>query len=335
MGEAVITDGGASGAAASGSGSASPATFADASWADASPASDTSGQTTTPPAAAQPGSPEATPTPDDRSPFIPRARFDEVNGRLKTAEAWKQQYGWAEQIPQADLQQALDIARQASADPVAYVQTLIAELQAHPTHGAALRSLAAKALAAGRGQSANAMPEPDVAITDADGNVVGQTYSAAMLAKRDEWLTQQVLAKVDERYAPTRETAEQIKQQAQAAKDLAAGQQFATDFTSELKELYPTFDQHKTAIGQDVVRQLAKLPAGDPRGNDPAYLESITLRAAQRIIGGSTRSQAESAVLDSLKQKAAASSAVHPHAATASTPKRIDSFNQLTADAWR
>jgi hypothetical protein len=46
-------------------------------------------------------------------------------------------------------------------------------------------------------------------------------------------------------------------------------------------------------------------------------------------------SKAESRVLDNLQRKAAASTSVNPGSAAPSTPKRIDSFSQLPADAWK
>src|SRR6185436_7125744 len=61
-------------------------TFEQAFAADASPASDPSTAATASPEGPAATSSEATPG-DDRSPFIPRPRFDEVNTRLKTAEA--------------------------------------------------------------------------------------------------------------------------------------------------------------------------------------------------------------------------------------------------------
>lgn len=330
MGETPVSTGSGGGTDVS-----APTSFSQVSWTEtASPAVDPSGQTTTSAATEQPPSSEATPATDDRSPFIPRSRFDEVNARMQAAEAWKQSRAWADSISEADFRDFVAKAQRISADPIAHVQDLIAELQSHPQHSQTLRSLAAKALASGRGQGHAAMPEPDVAITDAAGNVVGQTYSAQRLAERDQWLTNQLLAKVDERFAPVVKTHEDVTRKAQEEADRAAGTKFASDFTAELKDLYPTFDQHKTAVGKEVVRLLGQYPANDPRTNDPAFLEAITLRAAQRVIGASTRSQAESAVLDSLKKQAAASSAVNPSSAVASTPKRIDSFKDLPRDAW-
>lgn len=304
--------------------SAGPTTFAEAFAADASPASDNSAQTTTPADAVDPP-PGAESTPaDDRSPFIPRSRFDEVNTRLKTAESWKQQYAWAEQIPQADLQKAIEIARKASADPVAYVQDVLAELQAHPEHSQKLKSLAARALAA-RTQAAEPEPQPDLPIQLDDGRIV-HLYSAEQQAKREAWLKRSWLTDVKQEFAPVIKTHEQIAKQHQAEIDKAEGDKFATDFTGELKTLFPAFEAHKDKVGQEVVRMLAQY-ANDPRVNDRSFLEALTLRAAQKILGPLQQSTAESSVLDTLQRKAAASSSVNPGSAAPSTPRAPRSFS--------
>lgn len=261
-----------------------------------------------------------------------------MNTRLKAAETWKQQYAWAESVDQARVREAVEIATRFNADRVGYIRDLIDEAQNDPQLRAALRSEIAKRLASGR---AAAMPEADVTITDAEGNPIGRTYSDQQLAKRDEWLTQQLLAKVDERYGATREQAEKIREQEHKAQVKADADEWSAGFNTELNDLYgaQAITANKTAIGQEVLRIVrayeAKHPKIENAGEYRAFLESATLRAAQKIIGASTRSQAESAVLDSLKQRAAASTSVSPSAATASTPKRIDSFHQLPADAWR
>ena len=320
MGETPLSGGGTD----AGASAPAPSSFAEAFAAEASPASDPSAQTTTPATAAEsPSGAEVTPA-DDRSPFIPRSRFDEVNTRLKTAESWKQQHAWAETIPQGELQKAIELARRASADPVGYLQDLIAEVQAHPQHGQALKSLAARALAA-RSAPAETDPQPDLPIQLDDGRVV-HLYSAEQQAKREAYLEKRWLAAVDEKYRPVVQTHEAIAKRHQAEIDKAEGDTFATEFTGELTTLFPAFKAHKDQVGQEVVRMLAAY-ANDPRVNDRSFLEALTLRAAQKVLGPLQQATAESSVLDTLQRKAAASSSVNPGSAAPSSPRSPKGFH--------
>jgi hypothetical protein len=162
------------------------------------------------------------------------------------------------------------------------------------------------------------MPDPDVAITDEHGNVVGQTYSAAQLAKRDEFIINAVMAKVDEKYRPVVQTHEHIAAQRQKDHDDAEGQKFATNLFSELKA-YPHFEANKEAIGAEVV-QMLKQYGDDPRTNDPAFLEAATLRAYHRVVTTKQDALSRQAAVHDLTTKAS-SSGVTPGRSPVGAPK--------------
>ena len=308
--------------------SAAPTTFAEAFARDDSPTSQTSESSTTPPAAAQPGTEPSSPQhPDDRSPFIPRARFDEVNNNLRELKAWKEQRAWAEQVQPEQFREMQTWFQRAAQDPVAFTEQLIQDLNAHPVHSQALRSLAAKALASGRGQAPATMPEPDVAITDGNGQVVGMTYSEKGLAARDAFLTQQILAKVNEQYAPVAQTYQDVKAEREQLQMETAANKWRDGFTKEMSTEYQGFTENKQAIGQEVVRILKQYSPDDPRTNDQAFLEAVTLRAYHKVVGPLRAQAAQSQVLDSLQQKAGAAATVNPGSAAPSSPANITSFN--------
>jgi hypothetical protein len=308
--------------------SSGPSTFAEAFAADASSAPESSQSTEHAATAEQsPGTSEASSTPaDDRSPFIPRQRFDEVNTRLNELKSWKDQHGWVEQIDQQTLQAAVNFYQgfnDPGGDPVALLQQLAERIGSHPEHGARLRSLAARQLAAARGQQAQpaapTMPDPDVAITDGQGNVVGRTYSAEAQAQREAFLKQQWLQEIRNELAPVTKTVHEVH--AERAK--LASESFASSAMESFTKL-PDFDAHKAEIGQRL--KAMNLQTDDPTVLTLAvkaiYADVVTPKREQQI-----SSKAQSQLLDNLQQKAAASTSVNPGSAAPSTPRQITSFH--------
>ncbi len=271
-----------------------------------------------------------TPTPPTKPqgpiPFDVHSRALE-NARVKAAEEYKAKYGWAETADRQAYEQAIALARRTTADPVAYVKELIADLQNHPQYGPELRSEAARALAAGR--SAPTMPEPDIAVTDENGNVVGRTYSADAQAKRDAWLESQFMAKVSEQIAPLVQTHKTLEAQRQQARDEAEGQKFASTFYGELKD-YPHFEANKKAIGAEVVSLLQQY-GDDPRTNDPAFLEAVTLRAYHRVVTTKQDALSRQAAVHDLTTKASGNG-VTPGRSPVGVPKRSDDGRFTAAD---
>lgn len=298
-----------------------PATFAEAFAADASPASDSpSSDATTPSAAEQPTQAnEATPsTGDDRSPFIPRARFDEVNAKKTAAEQWKEQYAWAEKIDQGTMTEAIALAQRYKGDPIGFLQELAAEIQAHPEHGARLRSFAAQQLAAGRGQAAPAAPNYDqIQIDLGDGRAVSLGE-----------IQQQWLAKVREELSPVLKSVEQTNAERAQLKAQADADAFAGSTMQDVST-WPGMDNpaNRKAVG-DAIKAM-QLTSDDPRD-----LQLALSKAWRQVVLPQIHSSAQSQLMDNLKTKAAASS-VNPGSASPSTPKQYTSFNQLPEDAWK
>lgn len=248
--------------------------------------------------------------------------FDRHKAILEgTRKEYDDQYGWVKQgnVTREQYERMLHWQQRAAQDPVAFTEQLIREMNAHPVYKQQLASLAGKALAARRGQAE--MPAPDVQVMDQAGNVVSTTYSAGQLAKRDAWLTNQILKQVEEKLSPVVTTTQQITQERESAAQAARTEAWSTGFVDELAS-YPHFDQNKQAIGEEVVRMLQSYPANDPRTDDPAFLEGLTLRAYQKIVGANRDSQTRQAVLGDLKHKAAASTA-NPQTSSTSAPKDI------------
>jgi hypothetical protein len=142
----------------------------------------------------------------------PKERWPDIlsNARTKAIEEataqWKD-YEFVRGIP-ADLARDLyEDAVQSGGDPIQLVQRMTARIAADPVHGPALRSFAAKQLAAGRRTTAPAVeteqePQPDAEIVNEHGQVVGLTFSAAQQAKREAWLKRQWMGEVSKEIAP-------------------------------------------------------------------------------------------------------------------------------------
>ncbi len=302
--------------------SSGPTTFAEAFAADASSASEPSQSTESAATAEQsPVTSESQTTPaDDRSPFIPRARFDEVNTKYGELKSWKEQYGWAEQVNREQVEQAVQLAQRYQGDPISFLQELAAEVQGHPEHGARLKSWAAQQLnAARRQQPEAAAPGIDYDRIEIDlGN--GQAVSLGDL--KNQWMQQ-----VEQKFQPVMQTVQQVTQE----RATAAADHFATTTYEQLTKQLPDFAAHGKEIGE-------RLAALKLQTNDPAmltlavkaiYADVVTPKREQQL-----SSKAQSQLLDNLQHKAAASSSVNPGSAAPSTPTRVDSFHKLPPSAW-
>ena len=331
--------------ASTGTGTTGPTTFSDPSlsWSDASsastpstdtpPAASASAATTEPPAATS--APEGQPQQPTGEP--PKERWSDIldNARKKASEEaltkWREQYGWAEQINQQQFQEAMQWYAKYQGNPIDFLNALSNELTTHPEWGPQLRSLAAKTLAARTQQQPDAMPQPDVEITDGQGNVVGRTYSDRALAARDEWLTKRLMAQMEEKFSPVVKTVEQVQAERAEAERKAQATTFAQTYGGELAAL-----PHFTELKADI---YARLKDARLESDHPAELKAVTYQIyiqtlAEKVLP--TLSQkAQSQLLDNLQQKAAASTSVNPGSAAPSTPKRYSNFNELPADMWK
>ena len=320
----------------SGGNTAAPLTFEQAFAADTSPASAPASET---PASAQPAvsaeSETAVPSQpageDDRSPFIPRSRFDEVNSKLKDLKEWRESRQWAEQVDQSTFTQMAQWFLRAQTDPVGFGRQFWSELAANPEHAQALRSEAARLLGMRQQQGPSPTPEaaeptPDVEITDGNGNVVGRTYSAEALAKRDAFREAQLLQKMQQQFEPHISTLKGIEQERQTLAQKAQADAFGSEFVKELSAL-PLFDAHKAEIGKALAQVRLE-------SDSPDAVRAAAYRAYHQIVGPKLGNNSQQAVLADLQRKAAASTSVNPSSAKATTPVRPKSFHDLAPDAW-
>jgi hypothetical protein len=297
-----------------------PLTFESAYAADISPVSDTPVTDAAPPAAATPAVQDSTPpqTTDDRSPYIPRTRFDEVNTRLKTAEERATKLAWAEQIDQQTLSEAIGFFGQYKGDRVEFIQQLIAQAQAHPEDSAKLRSIAARTLGT-RTQPAQppAVDMTPTAVQLEDGRTV-QLYSAEQLAARESALQ----ARLTEQFAPAMSAAEKMQQKAEQAEREQEATSFATSFLADVRTL-PNFKDVEPQIKKDLA---AMIQAGQV-GDHPKELENAVRMLFLKHGLSKLTATAQSQQLDSLQKRAAASTGINPGSAAPTSPRRPTSFN--------
>jgi hypothetical protein len=310
--------------------SAGPTTFAEAFAADVSPASEpTDSADASATAAAQPEqtgadnsqtSPETT---GERSPFIPRARFDEVNTKLNELKTWKEQRAWADGVDGAQFDQMRQWYARAATDTQGFAINLLDELLNSPVHAQGIRSELARRLGTRPQRAetpADGMPDADVAITDANGNVVGKTYSAEKLAQRDAYLERQFMAKVEQQFGPKLKTLDDVQAERQQMQAQHAAQEFGKSFHQELSAL-PLFEEHKQAIGQT-------LKGMQLTSDHPAEVKAAAYQAYYRVVGPKLKNggQTKQDVMADLQRKAAASTSVNPSAASSAAPRSPSSF---------
>ena len=301
---------------------ASPATFAEAYASADSSSAGTPDQSPTPAAAVSPsadaeGSPQQA---DERSPFIPRTRFDEVVTARKQAEeqlaAWKE-FEWVKQLPASDFKAVVDRLVRTKGDPIAVITELINETAAHPTYGPQLQALVAQ-----RGQPVAAPKPPDTSGIVVD---LGNGQQIALNDLKASWL-----AEIRQEFAPKLQTVEEIAREREELRLKADADKFATGTLGKLEKL-PGFSDHKQAIGE----WLAAHPPRDAHGRFidtdkyPDALKAATYEAYLEVVLPTLGAKAQSALLDNLQQKAAASTSVNPGTAAASAPTNYTSFSQL------
>lgn len=307
------------------SGSASTPTFADAFAPETSPVSESSSPTNDATAAAQPAADGVTPTgTDERSPFIPRARFDEVNTRLNELKQWKEQHGWVEDAQKrAAFDQAVQIGQLYSTDRAGYIRQLLAEAVTDPALAQVVRSEAGRYLAGTRGQGA-LQPSPPPAIDLKpipvqleDGRTI-PLYSQEQI----DAVLEQRMAKFREELQPTVQTAKQLQDERRAVAEKAEADEWATGFLANLQKL-PDFK----ALEPEVKQRLSQVQL---RSGHSAELEAAAYRIYLELTNqrqASTIAKAKSDQLDDLRRHAAASSAPNPGSAAPTTPRSPRSFH--------
>lgn len=286
----------------------------------ADPDAPTETAATEPASASTPAS--AHPTADKKGP-IPFEVHEKAlaNARTKAADEaltqYREQYGWAEQVPRETVQEWTSIANRMSTDPIAFLSELQAEIAAHPVFGPQLRSHAARTLAGGRSVATEADPEPeaDVQIVDAEGRVTGTTYSAARLAERDAWNRRQMLAEMQKELAPIkaeREAAQHAREQAAFSQKVNA----ATD--DVLAEVDDILDGAITAKNDALIGEVARVMTAHPDWS--AHKAALHVRKTHIV--PTLDAKATASAVDRLKQKAAGNTATGTGAAATPTRPR-------------
>lgn len=208
-------------------GGASPAPPTQVSAADAAPAA----QGTQSPGITDP-------TDGERSPYIPRARFDEVNNQLKQ---WREQYGWAESVPREQLEDMAQWYGRYQGDPAEFLEYAYREALNHPVHGESVKSRVGKLLASLRAQPEPSF-DPDVPVMNEQGQIVQRTYSADMVKQLIAHEVSKALTPYQQDLA-VRQTAEQRAQARSYYEQVA-------DADIAYVQARPFFQEHRAAILQ-------------------------------------------------------------------------------------
>lgn len=258
----------------------------------------------------------ATPPTADKKGPIPFEVHDTAlkNAREKTrtevlAEV-DRDLGWAKQIPRASVEHMSNIAQRMTSDPIGFLETYEAELRDHPVYGPQLLSRAGRQLASGRGSAPVTEPAPDVEIHDAQGQVIGKTYSETAQHAREAWLKQQWLADVNREYGPLK--AERDQRQADEQKAAEAHRQTearADAAVAEVQEIVNNDD----ALVAEVAKAITEHPDWSVR-KAALHVRDTKLRAPQ------LEGQAQQRVVDNFKHKAAGNTA--NGAGTTATPTK-------------
>lgn len=215
-------------------------------------------------------------------------------------------------------------ARQMHSDPVTFTRTYLdaVKVQNPQAFAAIQKELGASFQPA----PVDAMPEPDVEIVNAQNQVVGKTYSAEQLAKRDAWTKRQTMGEIDERYKPLldeREKKVAADRQAEVAKQTEQQTNVTLTHVAAILKLPKDSPKERTdAIYRHVVETMDANPGMDAR--DAAAL------VYDKHVAPSLAEHARLAAIDTQKRKAAGNTSVGTGVAASPTrprnPKELAAF---------
>lgn len=284
------------------------------------PAVSASAETTPPPADSVPVEGDPT-SPSTGSGEPPKERWPDIlaNARTKAVQEaqtqFDSQYGWAKQIQPQEFQQVVEMSRKASADPIGYLQDFIKELQSHPEHSAALRSLTGRALAQLRqtGAQPQATEPQMVNVQLEDGSIVAMPRDPA------SWLDhqkQQWLAQVKQEFLPVTEMVK-AQQAERAAVERELQTKHFTDTTYADVVTWPGMESKETQ--QAVAKELAAARV-DP--NDISAVQLALNAAYRKVVLPNLQTASRQAVLNDINRQAAAST-VNPAQTSTRAPKSM------------
>lgn len=314
--EATLSDGG--------TGASAPATFADSFAPAASPAADPSASSPPSPATEVPAGTEPTSTPGpDRSPYVDRARFDQINERMKAAETFRQQHAWAETVDRAAIAEAQRIGQQYQQDKHGFIRELLTDAMNDASLAPLVRSEAARLLGT-RAQPAGPPPVDltPIQIQLENGQVVPLYNADQLQALKKEWMEE---ARTE--FAPAMQTAKQLEAATAHYQRQMQADGFAKAFYGDLSKL-PGFAEHRDVIRQHLA--TAKLDTDHPAEVRAAVFAIYNREVVPKLLAGR-----DSQVLDALQQKAAAATSVNPGRAGAASPRAVTKFSDLGPEAWR
>lgn len=309
MADDVHASGGIAAPAAAGVSGASPATQAPISSANAAPAVQGSEGT---------GSTDNT---AEREGFIPRARFDEVNGRMTTAEKslsdWKAQHGWAESVNREQMAQMANWYGRYTGDAGEFIETILQESLAHPVHGASVKSRLGRMLSSLRQQptEAQAPIEPGIPVMDAQGNVVARTFTDEQIREVIQRSVAEALGReVDPLKKDFATRQEQAKAQHEHDQIVKETQRIKRDILK-----YPEAEARFKEI-QDAARELIQA--------DPDISVGEAMRDAYfKLVYPTLGQKAQDTVLSDLQRKATAQT-VTPGMPTGSAKPKFKNFEE-------
>jgi len=258
------------------------------------PATTAQAETLSPTGAVVP--PKATPGP---IPFEAHTKALE-NARTKAAAeslaAYRAQHGWAETVPREHVDSFQTLMR----DPVTFATDLIERLRRDPAYGPQLRSHAARTLASGR-TPAPVDLSPDLQVTDANGTVVSESFSA----KKVQALIQHAVSEaIGREVAPLKQDAAARK----AETDKARAQQQAAQTQQQIAaKVDETFSEVEEILDGDKALYADVLTTMDQHPEWTAHKAALAVRKAKIV--PTLDSKAQARALDSLKQKAAGTTA--------------------------
>lgn len=292
------------------SAAASPAAEPVADQTD--PTASASAATTEPPAET-PAVTEQPPASTAGEP--PKERWQDIlNNQREKAKAdalaeWRQQYGWAEQVDRAKLQELAQWYQAQASDPVGYVVQALDDLLTNQQYAPQIASHAARILAQRRGSAQPQSIEPGIPVFDEQGREVDRTYSAKQVQQLIEQAVQGALGK---EVAPLKQSFQAIEQE-RTQRQIAADANAKAQTVLKQAEAWPGFAEHKDAI--------AKVYEANPSFTlEQAYLAILK----DQILPTLTKAESDK-VLANLQTKAAAS-ALNPASAAPSSPKRPKNF---------
>lgn len=298
-----------------GSGDSATSASVDSPTTTAATTVDQSASTTT--------TPTATTPPAEPGP-VPYSRFDEVNRRMKDAEAAartvRERLGDLVDVDPGELRQSRQLFAALRNDPSGTLGHMVLALQNDPEQGPKVASALGRLLSGfkrqGGGEAAEeAEPQPDL---QADNGT--PLYSAPQLRKWQAWQQKQTEAAFQRRLGPLENLHQRLTQAEQTARANQQADSMASQMVAEART-WDGFKDHEPDI-------IAALDANPKWGLERAYIEVMRTKVLP-----SYQAKAQADAVAKLTTTAAASTG-SPSSGSGSAPVKTDSFEEALARRW-